>query len=260
VKNACEQIRGRLAQVAAERLGVHASDVRFGDGTVRAVAFASERIPWEDVVQAAYFQRVQLWAAGFYRTEGLHWDSSRMQGEPFKYFAYGAAAAEVEVDGFTGAYRLRRADIVHDVGDSLSPLVDLGQIEGGFVQGVGWLTLEELLWDETDGPHRGRLNTQAASTYKIPSFSEMPPEFHVHLFERATESGVVYGSKAVGEPPLMEAFSVREALRQAVAEFGPAGWSVDLGCPSTPEAVYWAVEAAREAARAGQQAPVYAGV
>ena len=184
-----------------------------------------------------------------------------MQGEPFKYFAYGAAAAEVEVDGFTGAYRLRRADIVHDVGDSLSPLVDLGQIEGGFVQGVGWLTLEELLWDETDGPHRGRLNTQAASTYKIPSFSEMPPEFNVHLFERATESGVVYGSKAVGEPPLMEAFSVREALRQAVAAFGPAGWSVDLGCPSTPEAVYWAVQAARDARPdpAPAAAPAYAG-
>ena len=176
----------------------------------------------------AYYQRVQLWAAGFYRTAGLHWDAERMQGEPFKYFAYGAAAAEVEVDGFTGAYRLRRADIVHDVGDSLSPLIDLGQIEGGFVQGVGWLTLEELLWDETDGPHRGRLNTQAASTYKIPSFSEMPPMFNVHLFERATESGVVYGSKAVGEPPLMEAFSVREALRQAVGAFGPAGWSVEL--------------------------------
>ena len=135
------------------------------------------------------------------------------------------------MDGFTGAYRLRRVDIVHDVGDSLSPLIDLGQIEGGFVQGAGWLTLEELLWDETGGPHRGRLNTQAASTYKIPSFSEMPEQFNVHLFERATESGVVYGSKAVGEPPLMEAFSVREALRQAVGAFGPAGWGVRPGQP-----------------------------
>ena len=170
-----------------------------------------------------------------------------MQGEPFKYFAYGAAAAEVEVDGFTGAYRLRRADIVHDVGDSLSPLIDIGQIEGGFVQGVGWLTLEELLWDESDGRHRGRLNTQAASTYKIPSFSEMPPRFNVHLFEQATESGVVYGSKAVGEPPLMLAFCVREALRQAVGAFGPAGLSVELACPATPEAVFWAIEAARRA-------------
>jgi len=223
---------------------------------VTGIGFGDKQLGWADLVHDAYYRRVQLWAAGFYRTAGLHWDAERMQGEPFKYFAYGAAAAEVEVDGFTGIYRLRRADIVHDVGDSLSPLIDVGQIEGGFVQGVGWLTLEELLWDETGGPHRGRLNTQAASTYKIPSFSEMPPEFNVHLFERATESGVVYGSKAVGEPPLMEAFSVREALRQAVGAFGPAGWPVEVGCPATPEAVFWSVQAARDAARA----PVYAEV
>ena len=239
---------------------MHPDDVRFADGIVTGIGFHDRQIAWADLVHDAYYRRVQLWAAGFYRTAGLHWDAERMQGEPFKYFAYGAAAAEVEVDGFTGAYRLRRADIVHDVGDSLSPLIDIGQIEGGFVQGAGWLTLEELLWDETDGPHRGRLNTQTASTYKIPSFSEMPPQFNVHLFERATESGVVYGSKAVGEPPLMEAFCVREALRQAVGAFGPPGWSVELGCPSTPEAVYWAVQAARDAARAGQPAPAYAEV
>src|SRR4051794_5534762 len=251
VKNACEQIRGRLAQVAAERLGVSAADVRFGDGAVHGVAFASERVPWEDVVQQAYFQRVQLWAAGFYRTEGLHWDSSRMLGVPFKYFAYGAAATEVEVDGFTGAYRTRRVDIVHDVGDSLSPLVDVGQIEGGFVQGAGWLTLEDLRWDESDGPHRGRLTTQAASTYKLPSFSEMPEVFNVTLLPNATEEGAVYGSKAVGEPPLMLAFSVREALRQAAAAFGPPGLSVDLASPATPEAVYWAVEQARRSTEHG---------
>jgi xanthine dehydrogenase large subunit len=268
VKNACDQIRERLAVVAAGQLGVHPADVRFAGGTVTSIGTgigaAGKEIAWAELVRGAYFKRVQLWAAGFYRTEGLHWDAERMQGEPFKYFAYGAAAAEVEVDGFTGAYRLRRADIVHDVGDSLSPLIDVGQIEGGFVQGAGWLTLEELVWDESDGPHRGRLATQAASTYKIPSFSEMPPEFNVHLFEQATESGVVYGSKAVGEPPLMEAFSVREALRQAVGAFGPAGWSVDLGCPSTPEAVYWAIQAAREAGPQAQAPatapPVYAGV
>jgi xanthine dehydrogenase large subunit len=168
-----------------------------------------------------------------------------MQGEPFKYFAYGAAATEVEVDGFTGAYRTRRVDIVHDVGDSLSPLVDLGQIEGAFVQGAGWLTLEDLRWDETDLPSRGRLATQAASTYKLPSFSEMPEVFNVTLLAHATEEGAVYGSKAVGEPPLMLAFSVREALRQAAAAFGPPGISVDLASPATPEAVFWAVEQAR---------------
>jgi xanthine dehydrogenase large subunit len=169
-----------------------------------------------------------------------------MRGSPFKYFAYGVAATEVEIDGFTGAYRTRRVDIVHDVGDSLSPLVDLGQIEGAFVQGAGWLTLEDLRWDESDGPRRGQFLTQAASTYKLPSFSEMPEVFNVTLFRNATEEGAVYGSKAVGEPPLMLAFSVREALRQAAAAFGPAGTSVDLDCPSTPEAVYWAVEQARE--------------
>ena len=247
IKDACEQIRARLNTVAAGQLGVHPDDVRFVDGVVTGIGFADRQIEWAKLIKDAYLMRVPLWAAGFYRTSGLHWDAERMQGEPFKYFAYGAAVSEVEVDGFTGAYRLRRTDIVHDVGDSLSPLVDLGQIEGGFVQGVGWLTLEELLWDESDGPHRGRLATQAASTYKIPSFSEMPEEFHVHLYEKATEAGVVYGSKAVGEPPLMEAFSVREALRQAAGAFGPAGHSVQLACPATPEAVFWAVEAARAA-------------
>ncbi|WP_164700130.1 xanthine dehydrogenase molybdopterin binding subunit [Modestobacter sp. KNN46-3] len=245
IKNACEQIRERLAQVAAERLGVPPVDVRFGDGRVRGISFASEPVPWEEIVQLAYFQRVQLWAAGYYRTEGLHWDSTLMRGEPFKYFSYGVAASEVEVDGFTGAYRVRRVDIVHDVGDSLSPLLDLGQIEGGFVQGAGWLTLEELRWDESDGITRGRLASSAASTYKLPSFSEMPEVFNVTLLTNATEEGAVYGSKAVGEPPLMLAFSVREALRQAAAAFGPVGVSVDLASPATPEAVFWAIEQAR---------------
>jgi len=222
VKHACEQVKERLDAVDAGR-----------------------GLPWEELVREAYFSRVQLWAAGYYRTEGLHWDSTTMRGEPFKYFAYGAAATEVEVDGFTGAYRVRRVDIVHDIGDSLSPLVDLGQIEGGFVQGAGWLTLEDLRWDTSDGPHRGRLATQAASTYKLPSIGELPEELNIALLDRAHEDGAVYGSKAVGEPPLMLALSVREALRQAAAAFGPPGTSVDLASPATPEAVYWALESAR---------------
>jgi xanthine dehydrogenase large subunit len=245
IKNACEQIRARLLQVAGARLGVSASDVRIVDGVARALG-RDDGVLWDDLVFTAYMQRVQLSAAGYYRTEGLHWDSRTFRGSPFKYFAYGAAAAEVEVDGFTGAYRTRRVDIVHDVGDSLSPLVDLGQIEGGFVQGAGWLTLEDLRWDESEGAHRGRFLTQAASTYKLPSFSEMPETFNVTLLRNATEEGAVYGSKATGEPPLMLAFSVREALRQAAAAFGPAGTSVDLASPATPEAVFWAVEQARE--------------
>ncbi|WP_405421181.1 xanthine dehydrogenase molybdopterin binding subunit [Streptomyces erythrochromogenes] len=247
VKNACEQIRERLLQVAGTRLGANASDVRIVDGVARVVGGVGSdgELAWDDLVRTAYFQRVQLSAAGFYRTEGLHWDAKVFRGSPFKYFSYGAAAAEVEVDGFTGAYRIRRVDIVHDVGDSLSPMIDIGQVEGGFVQGAGWLTLEDLRWDAGDGPNRGRLLTQAASTYKLPSFSEMPEEFNVRLLENATEEGAVYGSKAVGEPPLMLAFSVREALRQAAAAFGPDGVSVELASPATPEAVYWAVESAR---------------
>ncbi|HET7070557.1 MAG TPA: molybdopterin cofactor-binding domain-containing protein [Nocardioides sp.] len=225
IKNACEQIGARLAEVDGGR-----------------------GLPWEKLVGEAYLARVPLFAAGYYRTEGLHWDATVFQGSPFKYFAYGVAAAEVEVDGFTGAYRTRRVDIVHDVGDSLSPLVDLGQIEGGFVQGVGWLTLEDLRWDVSpDGEHRGRLTTRAASTYKLPSFAEMPEDFRVAMLEQAHEEGAVYGSKAVGEPPLMLAFSVREALRQACAAFGPAGISVELASPATPEAVYWALDGARNA-------------
>jgi len=144
---------------------------------------------------------------------------------------------------------VRRVDIVHDVGDSLSPMLDIGQIEGAYVQGVGWLTLEELRWDTGDGPHRGRLLTQSASTYKLPSFSEMPERFHVRLFENAREEGAVYGSKAVGEPPFMLAFSAREAIRDAVAAFGPAGHSVELASPATPEAVFWALRAAQQAAQ-----------
>ncbi|WP_448072884.1 xanthine dehydrogenase molybdopterin binding subunit [Georgenia yuyongxinii] len=258
VKDACEQIRERLAEVAARRLNIHPDDVRFTGGRVTGIGFTDRDIAFADLARDAYFQRVPLFAAGYYRTEGLHWDAGRMQGEPFKYFAYGAAASEVEVDGFTGAYRFVRTDIVHDVGDSLSPLIDLGQIEGGFVQGAGWLTLEELVWDVSDGARRGRLATQAASTYKLPSFSEMPEELHVHLFERATESGAVYGSKAVGEPPLMLAFSVREALRQAAGAFGPAGRTVELAGPATPEAVFWAVQQAREAAASPAAEPAAA--
>ncbi|MEW6420242.1 MAG: xanthine dehydrogenase molybdopterin binding subunit [Deinococcota bacterium] len=257
IKDACEQIKARLAAVAAGSLGalsvkvgalgVNPDDVRFENGRVFPVGRPELGLDFRQVVHDAYHLRTQLWAAGYYRTPGLHWDRDAMQGEPFKYFAYGASVSEVEVDGFTGAYRLRRVDILHDVGDSLSPLIDRGQVEGGFVQGAGWLTLEDLRWDTSPGPQRGRLATQAASTYKLPSLSELPEVFNVALLERAAESGVVYGSKAVGEPPLMLAFSVREALRQAAAAFGPEGHETYLPSPATPEAVFWALDAARQA-------------
>ncbi len=247
VKNACEQIRDRMAKVAGRLLNVDERDVRFSGGYVTGLGNRDQRLTFAELAEAAYLQRVQLWAAGYYRTEGLHWNPDLMQGSPFKYYAYGAAATEVEVDGFTGAYSVRRVDIIHDVGDSLSPMLDIGQIEGAYVQGVGWLTLEELRWDESDGPGRGRLLTQSASTYKLPSFSEMPEVFNVRLFENAREDGAVYGSKAVGEPPFMLAFSAREALREAVGAFGAPGLEVELGSPATPEAVFWALERVREA-------------
>ncbi len=245
VKDACEQIRDRLAVVAGGMLGVPPTDVRFGDGMVRGLNSRRDPLPWDEVIRAAYLHRVQLSASGYYRTEGLEWDEETYQGSPFKYFAYGAAVAEVEVDGFTGAYRTRRVDIVHDVGDSLSPLIDIGQIEGAFVQGAGWLTLEDQRWDTSDGPTRGRFATQAASTYKLPSFSEMPEEFNVTRYQDVPEEGAVYGSKAVGEPPLMLPFCVREALRQAASAFGPGGTGIELASPATPEAVFWAIESAR---------------
>ena len=225
VKDACDQILARLEPVR-DRLGPTAT--------------------WEDVVaDAPTSTGSSSGRPASTRPRGSRGTPAEVQGEPFKYFAYGVAAAEVSVDGFTGAYQVDRVDIVHDVGDSLSPLVDIGQIEGGFVQGVGWLTLEDLRWDVSDGPGRGRLATQAASTYKLPSLSEMPADLRVTLLDRATEDGAVYGSKAVGEPPLMLAFAVREALREAVAAFGLAGVSVELASPATPEAVFWAIEEVR---------------
>jgi xanthine dehydrogenase large subunit len=236
IRDACNQIKARLASIAAEKLEVDASEVQFHDGRVFARDHETRAIAFTDLVSEAYYKRTSLWASGFYSTPGLHWDRENLRGEPFKYFAYGASVSEVEVDGFTGAYRLRRVDILHDVGESLSPIIDIGQIEGGFVQGAGWLTLEDLRWDAN-----GRLSTQSASTYKLPSFSEMPEVFNVSLLEHASESGVIYGSKAVGEPPVMLAMSVREALRQAASAFG-TGSSLELACPATPEAVFWAIQ------------------
>jgi xanthine dehydrogenase large subunit len=211
---------------------------------------------FEEVVAAAYRQRISLSATGYYRTPGLHWDPKAGRGHPFYYFAFGAAVAEVEVDGFTGVHRLRRVDILHDVGDSLNEGIDRGQIEGGFVQGLGWLTCEELRWNE-----QGRLLTDAPSTYKIPTVGEVPADFRVALFQRTQppSTDVIFGSKAVGEPPLMLAIAVREALRDAVAAFAPTGAparQVALGAPSTPEAVWRAIQAVR----AAQPAPAASAI
>lgn len=240
VKDACETLRTRLAAVAVRMLNLDApEDMVFAGDWIYCRTYPSARIPFEEVVQQAYSERISLAATGFYRTPNIFWDPKLGKGRPFYYFAYGTAVAEVEVDGFTGTFKLRQVDIVHDVGESLNPLVDRGQIEGGFVQGMGWLTMEELVWDD-----QGRLRTFAPSTYKIPTISEVPEQFTVHLLERAAQDGVIYGSKAVGEPPFMLAMAVREAIRAAVAAFGSVDY-VPLGLPATPEATLWAIEQVR---------------
>jgi xanthine dehydrogenase large subunit len=236
VADACAQIKSRLTAIAAATFNCDPSAVRFDAGMVSA---ASQSIPFGALCEIAYKQRMALFAQGFYRTPDIHFDFKTARGRPFHYYAYGAAVSEVEVDGFTGAYQLRRTDILQDVGDSISPLVDRGQIEGGFLQGVGWLTLEELLWDS-----QGRVSTAGASTYKLPSWSEMPDVFNVDVLERATQPDVIMGSKATGEPPLMLAFSVREALREAVAAFGRTE-VVSFDSPATPERIFFAVRRVR---------------
>ena len=237
VADACVQLRGRLTTVAAAVMGCNDSEVGFMSGLV--LGANGSRMTFAALCEAAYARRVPLFAHGFYRTPGLAFDPATGRGAPFYYFSYGAAVAEVEVDGFTGAYRLLRADLVQDAGESVSPIIDRGQIEGGFMQGVGWLTLEDLRWDE-----RGRLATGSASTYKLPSWSEVPDRFEVTLLPRAAQPGVVMGSKAVGEPPLMLAISVREALRDAVAAFG-SGDAGPFPSPLTPETIFFAVRRAR---------------
>jgi xanthine dehydrogenase large subunit len=243
VVDACRQIQARLVPIAAGLLVCDEAAVRFENGMVLGNA---NSLPLAKVVDHAYRARVSLFAHGCYRTPEIHFDPKTATGKPFHYFAYGAAASEVEIDGFTGEHRILRADLLEDVGNSVSPLVDLGQVEGGFLQGIGWLTVEELLWDA-----QGRVATAGASTYKLPSWPEMPEVFNVAFLERAAEPGVVFGSKAVGEPPLMLAFSVREAIRDAIAAFGEQG-VVELDSPATPERIYRAIEAAR----ASRKAPV----
>ncbi len=239
VLDACSQIQARLTPIAANLLECDDTAVRFESGMVFDAGMLHEPISFVSVVEAAYRQRVALFAQGYYRTPEIHFDARTATGRPFHYFAYGAAVAEVEIDGFTGEHRIVRADLLEDVGDSVSPLIDRGQIEGGFIQGLGWLTLEELLWDA-----KGRVATAGASTYKLPSWPELPETFNVATLERATEPGVICGSKAVGEPPLMMAISVREAIRDAIAAFGTGG-VVTLDSPATPERIFWAIQRAR---------------
>ncbi|MGR3756807.1 MAG: xanthine dehydrogenase molybdopterin binding subunit [Tranquillimonas sp.] len=235
VRAACDTIRDRIAAFLAERHQADPATVRFSDGQV---VVGGERYPFAEAVKLAYMARVSLSATGFYATPKLEWDRIAGRGRPFFYFAHGAAVTEAVVDTLTGEYRLLRTDILHDCGSSLNPALDIGQIEGGFVQGAGWLTGEELVWDD-----RGRLRTHAPSTYKIPACGDRPRRFDVALWDRPNREDTIYRSKAVGEPPLMLGISALMALSDACAACGPHYPALDA--PATPERVLAAVARAR---------------
>jgi xanthine dehydrogenase large subunit len=246
VAEACRTIRERLRGVAAARLGLgenEAAELVFAEGRISLPGRPDRSTTFAEVASDAHLRQVPLSATGFYRTPGIAFDFKTGKGTPFHYYAYGGAVTEIEISGLTGEFRLRRVDILHDAGSSLVPSIDRGQVEGGYVQGVGWLTTEELLRDGN-----GRLVTKGPSTYKIPAVGDPPEEFRVELLRDAEEPSVIHGSKAVGEPPLLLALSVVGALRHAIASFGPgAGYEVELRLPATPEAILRAVEAAKAA-------------
>ncbi len=234
-EDAALTIRARLAAVAAPMLESTADSVRFEQGMVHAAT--AKTVPFEALVDAAYRARAQLWSDGFYATPKVQWDSRTLTGHPFYYFSYGAAVSEVAIDTLTGEWKLLRADLLHDAGQSINPALDLGQVEGGFIQGMGWLTMEELWWDQA-----GRLMTHAPSTYKIPSINDTPPIFNVKLYHSPNPEPTIFRSKAVGEPPLLLAFSVFLALRDAVAA-ATATSPPRLRAPATPEAILAALHA-----------------
>jgi len=241
-QDAARQLRERLAKFAAEKFGageVAASSVRFANDRV---IVSDDAIPFEEVVAKAYLARVQLWSDGFYATPKLYWDQATLQGRPFYYYSYGAAVSEVVIDTLTGEMRVLRADALHDVGDSLNPALDKGQVEGAFVQGMGWLTTEELWWNAG-----GKLMTHAPSTYKIPTVNDTPPDFRVNLFKNRNVEDSIHRSKAVGEPPLLLPFSVFFAIRDAVAAVGDYKVNPPLNAPATAEEILKAVNAVRSA-------------
>ncbi len=245
-QDAARQIRERLAVCAAARHGGTAQGVKFGNDKVEV---NGRSLGFDTVVAEAYLDRVQLWSDGFYATPGLSWDREALQGRPFFYFAYGAAVSEVVVDTLTGEWKLLRADLLHDVGRSMNPAVDIGQIEGAFIQGMGWLTMEELVWQPMDGSkNAGKLLTHAPSTYKIPTANDCPPVFNVALYDCANVEDSIHRSKAVGEPPLLLPFSVFFAIRDAVSAVGQHKVDPPLSAPATSESILRAIGAVQRGA------------
>ncbi|WAE51576.1 xanthine dehydrogenase molybdopterin binding subunit [Stutzerimonas frequens] len=237
-QNAAQTIKQRLVEFAARKWQIFEEDVEFKNGQVR---LRDHYISFEELIQQAYFGQVSLSSTGFYRTPKIYYDRSQARGRPFYYFAYGAACSEVIVDTLTGEYKMLRSDILHDVGASLNPAIDIGQVEGGFVQGLGWLTMEELVWND-----KGKLMTNGPASYKIPAVADMPLDLRVRLVEnRKNPEDTVFHSKAVGEPPFMLGISVWCAIKDAVASLADYRAQPQIDAPATPERVLWGVEQMR---------------
>ena len=233
--DACRKIKANMVAFAADKWQVSADQVEFLAGRVR---IGDQELAFPEFVELAYQARVSLSSSGFYATPDIHWDAANAKGQPFFYFAYGAAVSECVIDTLTGENRILRVDILHDVGKSLNPAIDLGQIEGGYVQGAGWLTTEELVYDD-----KGRLMTHAPSTYKIPACSDRAPDMRIRLWQgEGSPEKTIYRSKAVGEPPLMLGISALMALSDAIAAAADYRHDPKLDAPATPERVLMAVE------------------
>ena len=241
-QDAAHTIRQRLAEFFAKLHDGDPKAVTFSDGSVHLGEYSMK---FGHLTQKAYLARVQLWSDGFYATPGLHWDPKTMTGHPFSYYAYGASVSEVVVDTLTGEWRLLRADALYDAGQSLNPAIDIGQVEGAFIQGMGWLTTEELWWNKD-----GKLMTHAPSTYKIPGVSDCPQDFRVKLFKNRNVEDSIHRSKAVGEPPLLLPFSVLFAIRDAISSVADHRFNPPLNAPATSEAILKAITAVEDMAAA----------
>jgi xanthine dehydrogenase large subunit len=243
--NACREIKARMTEVAADHFGVPADEIVFDSNRIYA---GNRSLSFAELAAFSWEKRVSLSATGFYRTPDIHWDSATNTGRPFYYFVYGAAAAEVAIDTLTGESRVLRAELIQDCGRSLNPAIDLGQIEGAFVQGMGWLTSEELWWDG-----EGRLRTCGPSTYKVPGSRDVPPIFNARLLKDApNRAATLFRSKAIGEPPLMLAISVWLAIRDAIASLADHKLAPRIDAPATPERVLAAIEELRARKASGR--------
>ena len=244
--DACYQVKQKLAKFAAKHFGIADYELQFNKGKVKA---GDQEMSFPEFVQLAYMNRVSLAASGFYKTPKINYDKATGKGHPFFYYAHGAAVAEVTIDTLTGEYKVEQVDILHDVGRSLNPAIDIGQIEGAFVQGMGWLTTEELLWN-----NQGHLISNNPATYKIPTAHDVPQKFNVELYQRPNSVETVHLSKAVGEPPFMLGIAVWSAIRDAISSTTDYRHSPRLDTPATPERVYWALNECKTFNRSHQEA------